>query len=733
MSDYTYIGKNTPVTRAWDKADGSLTYVGDMMLPRMLHMKLVLSPIAHGMITSIDSSRAEALPGVRGVFTFENTPSTLYNRGRVRSNEEAIDQEVLFSRHVRFVGDRVAAVVADTPELAAKGAELITMTYETLPAVYTTEDMLRNVEPEDPFEQVVEISKGYGDYDQAPGQVFTHHCSSQRLTHVTMETHGVVADYHRGSRMMTIWTPTQSVFGARSIMKTLTGLPLSHIRAIKTPMGGSFGSKQEMILEPVVGYAAYVLARPVKLVLNRREEILCSVVKHPVDTHMEVKFTPEGVITGMRIRNVLDAGAYQTVTPDYAVSIYNKFSWTYDIPHIDYQAKSVCTNLPISGGYRGWGGPEAGFLMESMMNAAAKHYHMDPIDFRLQNILPPYATSRINDYCLGNLPLKECLLKGKDAFDWDRRRAMCEGQDPASRYKKGVGMSLITHTSGYYPRKNDWSTVILKLEEDGTVSANCNIHDHGCGEVTALQMIAAEVLGIDPDDIAMPEGDTLYNMVDNGCYTSRTIYVAGRAMMDAAKLLLDKINGIRAMILAADPGRETIPDFSEVAFYAIDHDCGDITVKHTHQPQSNPGPAVASFAEVEVDTLTGLCRVTDFLAVHDIGKAINPEVCRGQIGSALQQAMGIVFCEELRVDPYAGTIRNASLQKYHVARSFDLPRIRTIFLENGSEEGPYGAKSIGEAAYVPIAPALLEAVNHALGTEFAHLPVTPEKIVKALN
>ncbi len=746
--DYQYIGKDIPVNDSRAKACGQLLYAADLHLSGMLYMKLFLSPVAHGIVRSLDVSKALALPGVVTVLSYENTPDVTYNRGRVRATEEAPDQETLFSRHVRFVGDRIAAVVAETPELAQKAVSLIQADIQPLLPLLTPDQALaqdaRSIHEKDGVVRLPQI--GYGDYASAQGEEFSHHTSSQRVSHIAMEPHCTVADYKPASDRMTVWTATQSVFGARSAIASILGMPMSHIRVIKTPMGGSFGCKQEMVLEPLAACAAKMTGRPVMLRFSRSEVMLCTMLKHPLDSHIKVKFSPQRTITGLQLSCRLDAGAYQTVSPDYADAISKKLSWVYNIPNVEYHAVSVCTNTPVSGSYRGWGGPECALIMENMMNAAARRFVMDPIELRLRNILPPYATSRINNFSLGNLPLEDALLLGRDRFGWEARKERLARQDRSGRYLRGIGMALATHTSGYFPRRGDWGTVVVKMEEDGSVHVNCNVHDHGCGEVIVFRSIVAEVLSISPDLVDLPEGDTAYNALDNGCYTSRSIYVLGRAILDASNLLLEQLKRNGSQLLGCRPEDLSHRDgalfvtkqpqrrctYSQIAYYVADKGTEALFVSHTHVPISNPGPAAAHFAEVEVDTYTGLCRLVDYLAVHDVGKALNPALCRGQVGSALQQGLGLVFCEELKLDPKTGRAMNADMQHYHVARACDFSKIDTLFIEKPDEEGPFGAKSVGEACYVPVAPALIAAVNNALELELSDLPLDPPRILAAL-
>lgn len=396
--NYQYIGKSTPVNNSRAKASGLLRYAGDMKLPNMLHMKLVLSPVAHGIVKAIDSSAALAMPGVAAVLSFENTVDTKYNRGRVRISEDVMDQETLFSRHVRFVGDRVAAVLADSPEIAAAAAEAIQLEIEELPAVFTVKAAKREGAPQlhEDGNTVTLPECGFGGrYADVQGEEFIHRSQTQRVSHIAMETHCAVADYNPGTDRMTVWSPTQSTFGVRSCVAALLGMPMSHVRAIKTPMGGSFGCKQEMILEPLAAVGAKMTGRPVKLQLDRRETILCTVLRHPIKSEIRAKFDKGHILKALDLTAELDAGGYQGVSPDYMGSMFKKLSWVYGVEDVAYHATSTCTNTPMSGSYRGWGGPETAFIMENMMNAAAQKFRCDPLELRLKNILPPDAISKL--------------------------------------------------------------------------------------------------------------------------------------------------------------------------------------------------------------------------------------------------------------------------------------------------------------------------------------------------
>jgi len=353
-----YVGKDNAVFNTQDKAAGAALYAADIHLPRMLQMKLILSPVAHGRVTAVDAEQAGKVPGVVKILTWKDVPGVKYNRGRVRASEDIPDQETLFTDHVRFAGDRIGAVLAETKEAAEKAVSLIRLTIEEYPVYRTKEEVLAGTPvPIHERDQVMRPGPvAFGDYDAEEGEELQLRCRAARTTHVAMENHCCVADYRPASREMEVWTATQSVFGARSAIATIFGLDMHKVRVYKSPMGGSFGCKQEMILEPLAAAGAIAAGRPVKLEFSRAETIACTVTRHPVDVLIKGKFDADLRLKGVSEDICLDAGAYQTVSPDYCLSMAKKVNWTYDLQSAVVRSASVCTNTPVSGSYRGWAG-----------------------------------------------------------------------------------------------------------------------------------------------------------------------------------------------------------------------------------------------------------------------------------------------------------------------------------------------------------------------------------------
>lgn len=736
--------------QAYGKVTGTLKYCSDMQTREMLYMRLKPGTVTHGIIRTLDIAEALRLPGVKAVFTCENTPETLYDRGRVDSWETVPNQERLFDRHVRFYGQRVAAVVATSEQTAKKACALIRVEYEELPAAVTVEEAKEgtlliheggNVYPAFSYER--------GDYDRAEGD-FIHKSESHfgRMTHLTMETQSCRALYDPSADKVTIWSGCQTVFGVRSTVAEFLGLPYSKVRVIKTPMGGSFGVKQETLLEPLTAYAARTLRADVRLVYTREEQIVNTMMKHSMDGTVESKIKKDGTIVGISFSCELDAGAYLTVSRDYAATIGEKLGKVYRMSDIRFSSSVVCTNTPINGSFRSWGSCEAALLMENHWNMVARDIGMDPVEFRLKNTLDPYEKDIVHSISVENVHFRKCLQKGREAFRWEERKRECREKNRAQeRYRYGIGMAMFSHTSSFYPYRVDVASAAARLQEDGSLIVHVGVHDHGCGTVMAMKKIASEVMEINIEKIELNEADSEHSLYDHGCYASRTVYSLGQAVKKCCERILEmaaemaaRALGCSKVFIRYEEGQfymETAPEkrisLSGVSEHAIRVEGRDIYYANTINAQCNPGVPAVHFTEVEVDTFTGMTRVADCLSVHDIGKAINPDMCRGQVGSGIQQGMGMALCEEIKIHPRTGRTLITNLKNYDVANSCDLPDYQTLLIEEPEQSGPFGAKSIGEVVVVPVAPAITAAVNNALDTNLTRLPLTPSVILEALE
>lgn len=741
------VGTNRPIHDAQGKAAGYAKYAADFNLPNMAHIAMVTSTIPHGYIKAIHAESALAIPGVYGVFHCFNTSERKYNHYRSQYFQELPDEERVFNNYVRFYGDRVAAVAACDQQTAERAARLVAVEYEELPFSTGFEDTLdgRNcLSGENSIHDEFEISHG-----ELPEEPFVEVSCSQeiaRLHHAAMEPHACIADYDPYQRNLTVYSPNQAVFGLRTVLADYLQMPYHRVRVIKSTMGGSFGAKQEWFVEPVAALIATILARPVKLVYSRAEAMTSTIVRAAMQAKMSARFRADGKLLSLDADILLDAGAYIGNSGDYIRTMYGKMFRTYRMNCVHYRARVISSNTPSSGAYRGWSAPEAAIFMEHLFDAAAEKLGIDRIDLRLINSLRPGDIDEKTHLPLENIRLEEALRKGKSDFSWEQRLAECDAFNRASkRYRRGIGVGCGGHGNTYFPRYNDYGEARLQMNEDGTVQAHVSVQDHGCGTVTMIKIIIAEVLSIPDECVGLQEADTYNTPIDYGCFSSRTTFILGRTAQDAAMEMKRKLIDFAALLLdcppaeldadngrvycKADPARSL--SYAKIAQETMLQKRENLSVSVQYHNETNPGVVGAHFAMVEVDTWTGYTKLLDYLAIQDIGQPINPAMCIAQIQGAVQMGCGAALREKMVVDR-AGRCTE-SLSKYHLFLATDLPDIRVELLTDGlSSEGPFGAKSIGEVCYVPVAPAISGAVQHALSMPLDALPLDPDNILKAL-
>lgn len=745
-----FVGKGRPIHDAREKAGGYAKYAADYDFPEMAHVAMIFSPVAHGTVKSVDDSAALAVEGVYGVFHCFNTTKKMFSHYRMQAALAGVlpDEELAFKRHVKYAGDRVAAVAARDLETARKAAALVKVEYEELPAALSIREALAGKHlPEgvSPLEE--DFYKEYGEApapDPSAVEVVTH-SGIARLHHAAMENHACLVNYDPYSDQMTIYSPNQAVHGLRSVIADYLEMPYSKVRVVKTTMGGSFGCKQEWFLEPVAALIARKLRRPVKLVYRREDSMLSTLVRAAMECTVRGLYSAEGKILSLDVDLCTDAGAYLGNTKDYIKALYGKFFRLYDVPCMRYHSRVVCANTPISGAFRSWSAAEAAIFFEQNLNKAAARLGIDPVELRLRNVLHPGDVDRNTKVPLEDYRAEESILLGRDRFEWEKKMAGDRAFNRENRrFRRGVGIGCSGHGNTYYPKHDDFACAELRVNEDGSVQAHISLHDHGCGTVQAFRMILAEALEMEEDKILVGEADTAHTPFDYGCFASRSTFVVGKAAQDCAQALrramianAAEIEGLPEEDFCFDHAVLRSRSHPEISYtygrIALDTTLKlrrELTVHWDHRNTSNPGVMGAHFAHVEVDTYTGMTRVLDYLAVHDIGQAINPDICVAQIQGAAQMGCGAALHEKLEAN---GRIVS-SLSKYHLCLAPDLPEIQVELVQGGlSREGPYGAKSIGEVSYAPAAAAVCSAVNQALGSDIGTVPLDPPVILKHLS
>jgi len=743
-----YVGRSYPAPDALGKISGAVVYGSDLRLPGMLYAQLVLSPHAHATVGPIATTKALSVPGVVGVYSCHNTPRTQYCRYRIVPGQAGcIDDETLFASTARFVGDRVAAVVAASLTAAREAARLIEVIYTELPPVLSAEAALEPgaalVHPGGNL--VHEFDHATCDPAALPAGAVTTRTivRTQMLHHAAIEPHTCLANVDASGKL-TIWSPCQSVYGARTVVADLLGLPYNKVRVVKVPTGGSFGGKQEFILEPVTAYLAMQTGRPVCLTLDREQCIRATMVRPEQRSVVRSAAGADGLLLDFEIETLLAAGAYASSSPDYAEAMAHKLTRLYRVRRYRHRGCVAYTTAPVAGGMRGWGAPDIATCAEIHMDQLARQLGIDPFDVRMRNLVHPGDIDPVTGSSVGEARVRECLERGAEAFGWRARVAVPVG---LGRIRKAVGLACGAHKNGMlsdaFPES---TTMTLKMNEDGSLDLNASIHEVGAGSVAMLRTIIAEELDVPPAMISAREADSETSPYDFGCFGSRMTYVCGAS----ARALAAKLRA--CLIEAAAELLEVSPKVLEATNSRVQHigveDSGlsypqivqssrmrlarDMIVTHTYKGTSNPGSYSVQFAEVEVDVLTGLARVTEVLTAVDIGRAINREMVEGQCRGAIQAGIGSALCEEVAMDG-AGRAGTGGFKNYHLVNAADMPPVTVLLIEHDGDDGPYGAKSVGEIATVPTAAAIVNAVNRALGTAMTTLPLTPERIVAALG
>jgi CO/xanthine dehydrogenase Mo-binding subunit len=743
-----YVGNSVPIHDIKEKVTGKIKYYGDMTMPGMLHAKLLLSSIAHGRIKSIDTSRAEALPGVEAVFTYKNSPATQYNSHKWIDGMEVVADERLFTEKVRFCGDRIAAVVAADRQTAERAVKLIEVEYEELPAIINPEAALNNenIRIHENGNLVFEKEMKCGDPKEAMGNAYLvveDRVETPKVHHGAMETHGCIADVDAYGNI-TIWSPCQVVFQVQLIVAQILGIPTNKIRVIKTTTGGSFGGKGQPIMEPVCAFMSYSLKRPVKLATDRMETIAATRTRTKTIGTVRTAVDINGTILARDIHMLVDAGAYFTNADAVAVAMGKKSFKMYRIKNQRYSAACVYTNTAIGGAARGYGSPQVHALTEINLENTARKLNMDPVDFRLKNLVHPYDKDPIGGPDLGNARIIECVEKGAVAFGWKEKYSRPKD---IGRFARGIGMACCAHGNGYFGAYPDFITMSLRISGDGSVVLKGALHDMGCGTNTTMAQIVAEVLDIDIEKVYVPEADTLVSPFDSaGTQASRVTFVCGGAAKKVSEQLREKMIKYGQMIFECEENDIIMKDgfiwnsknaasrltYGEAAVIIQKKYYDEAGETITFQSPGNPASYGVNFAEVEVDRITGRVKVLDIVAVHDIGRAINRGFVYGQIQGAVQMGLGMALSEELCLDD-KGRLLSNRLSRYHVINAPDMPDVRIFLVEEGEDSGPFGAKSIGEIAAVPTAPAIINAINNALDINIDVLPAIPERIMEKIK
>src|SRR5580765_1188792 len=745
------------------KVTGQTRFADDLMLPRMVHCKLLRSTLPHARVVRVDVSRALAHPGVYLALTGKDFPIP-YGILPVSQDEHALAID-----RVRFVGDPVAAVIARDELTAFEALDLIDVEYEPLRTFSTPEESLAFPEPRiheygDSGNIHKAVSLQFGDVEQAfrdADRVFEDTFFYQGNTHLPIEQHAAVAAKDPEGKLV-LWSSTQTPHYVHRALAKARAMPAAHIRVIATPNGGGFGGKSDPFNhEMVIARAALVLDRPVKICLTREEVFYCHRGRHPVLMRFKTGVKHDGTITGMHVRTLLDGGAYGSY--GVASTFYTGAlqTVTYHIPTYHFEGCRVFTNKPPCGPKRGHGTPQSRFGQEIQLDKIAETLTIDPAELRLRIVEQP-DTLTANYLRVGTIGLAECVRRVTSAADWKNTF----GKLPHGR---GVGIACSSYLSGaglpiYY---NDMphSGVQLKLDRSGGVTAFCGATEIGPGSDDVLVGCVAEILGIEPIDIRPVTGDTDLTPVDLGSYSSRVTLMMGNAAIQAAERARDRLAEAVSAKLSVPKDRLVFaerrvfdterPDTGVTFVEAVclaEPMFGTIGSTGSYTPPRSaarfkgggvgPSPTYsysAAIVEVEVDPSSGWIHVPRVWIAHDIGRALNPTLVRGQVEGSVYMALGEALMEEQTFRRLPAKLSNAlvhkfpSMLEYKSPTTLDMPAVVTELIEDPDPRGPFGAKEVGQGPLLPIMPAVANAVYDAVGVRVDEVPITPEKIVKALE
>lgn len=752
MDKYGHIGKRIPKLDAVEKATGKSRYIQDVSVPGMLYGKILYSKYAHAKIVSIDTSKAEKLYGVRAVMTGEDVPPKM-KMGFYKDNPP------IKAGKVRSFRDEVAAVAAISPEIAAEALKLIEVKYEALPGVFDPEEAMTPDAPLIHEEHKTNVLRmpwkmNYGDVEAAKKEaayVVEGSYTTTWVTHCCLGASGAIAEFDHNNNL-TIWTNTQIPSLAQKDFITALkemGLKNKNVRVRKPIIGGGFGSKLDTYAyEHIAILLAYRTRKPVKIQFDREEEFFATSTRQPTRTHIVQGCDENGKLLFREVKMILDNGAYTSWGATTPSVMLMPVTGLYRVPNVRYEAKCVYTNNTYAQAMRGYGNPQATFAIESSMDELAEKAGIDRLEIRRINRNQPGDVT-CQGMRISSCGLEECIDEVVERLDWNAPK------------EKGVGYgiaSLVHVGGGARIYKSDGCGTIIKVDDFGKANVFTGATDIGQGADNIIAQIVAEELGLNIDDITVKSDDTDVCPWDVGSHASRTTFVAGNSALGAAQeikeILLklaaetletaetDIVLRNRLAFVKGDPDK-SIPIDKLLRNYHFRHGGQMMMAQHFYDPPNEnldrefKGNNSVTYAfgshgvKVKVDEETGQVEILDYVAAHDVGRALNPMLLEGQVYGGVLMGIGYALKEQVILDK--GKNMNPNFRDYKILTAKDAVNIQAPIVETIDEYGPFGAKGIGEPGCVPTAPAIANAIYDAIGVRITDLPITPERVLAAIK
>ena len=753
----TLIGQRVKKPDAADKSTGKTRYINDMVLPQMLIGKVLFAGRPHARIVRIDTAAAQRLAGVHAVLTGKDVAGLKF--GFVRDN-------VPLKEKVRCEHDEVAAVAAETEEIAARALELIEVEYEDLPGVFTPEAGAREGAPliheNFPGNKSLYFEFKHGDLaaaeavsDVVVDSVFRPH----HVTHCCMGTSCAIADFDHNGKL-TIWTQTQYPYNYKMDLAPALGINPGDIRVIQPPVGGAFGSKLDVYpYEPIAALLARKTGRPVKVLYSREEEFKAAPTRQAAIIHMRTGCTRDGVLTFRSADVLLDNGAYTSWGPTIPVIMMRTTSGHYRVPVVDFKAQAIYTNNPYAGSFRGYGNVQTTYATAQQMDMLADQLDMDPLEFHLKNAQKSGEVTPQKSF-LRECALAECLETAAKASGYSRKRKEYAAlRDTPGRYKKGIGLASSIHNAGGAKiHKSDGIGTILKMDDYARVTVITGASEIGQGIDAVITLIVAEELGVPLEHVTIVNNDSDVAPWDVGVHASRTTFIAGNGTRRAARKAKAQILEAAGKMLQ-EPAEElelrggsVVRDRDGMPLIKLDrllrqmHFQAEpelVMVTDYYEPKSEPEGAkhisdhsaayshAVHVAEITVDTLTGEIKVDKVTMAQDVGRVINRMGLEGQIEGGIAIGLGYALSENMRL--VNGMLTNPSFRDYKLITAPEMPPLDLHFIESNCAEGPYGAKGASELPTIVIAPAIANALYNATGVRIFNPPMSPETVARAIH
>jgi 4-hydroxybenzoyl-CoA reductase alpha subunit len=754
MNKLDVVGKREPQLDAFEKATGRARFTDDLIFPGMLHGKILRSPLPHAKILHVDLSKAEKVPGVKGAISGNDIPKKKYGIVPMAKDEYALAID-----KVRYIGDEVAAVVATSLEAAEDAISRIRVDYEELPAVF---DPLEAMKPGAPVihESIpnnvsASIRKEFGNVEKAFREsdfLFEDTFDTQAINHAPLEPQAAIGMVDHSGKV-TLWSSTQIPFFLRRNLANTLDIPESRVRIIKPKVGGGFGQKIDLYAKDFcAAFFAMKTLKPVKFVYEREEVFSSTRQRHPMHIQLKTGMKNDGTMLAQQFKVIADGGAYNSTAPLMITLACYFIMLPYHLENLLFEGFHVYTNKPVGGAMRGHGIPQVRFAVENQLDIIAEKMKIDPLDLRLKNAFlagEPHPAKLLVQTC----GFSDTLKKAAEKIGWKEKR----GKLPFGR---GTGLAGASFPSGVSNMSHISSGAIVKIERDGSITLLTGAADIGQGAETVISQIVAEELGVRLEDIRITAADTEITPLDPGTFGSGVTLRAGNAAKMAAYSARMKLLEAAAEKMEVDVGEFEIKDRrihvkgspergmslqEAIKVYQYSNRPMPIIGRGSYMPPAkepttllkedgNFSPAysfMTQAAEVEVDTTTGKVKVLKMVAAHDCGRAINPMLVEGQLEGSVVGGMGQALYEDVMTDK--GQIVNPSFLDYGIPTAMEAPFITSVEVETDEPEGPFGAKESGEGTQLAPAPAIINAIYDAIGVRFKSLPVTPEKVLEALQ